>query len=117
MTVHNRWEVYRGESTNLSDLLFTAKQSSSIQLLKTQLNVFLASNTSENVCDFKVKGHSFKRSWTICVGESNTIIAQMKGRDKLEVTVYPNVDYVFVVALVVILDEINRERRSVELFE
>ncbi|KAK1284346.1 Protein LURP-one-related 15 [Acorus calamus] len=120
MTVHDRWEAYRGESTNSSDLLFTAKKSSFIQLLKTQLDVFLASNTSENVCDFKVKGSFFERSCTICVGESNTIIAQMKrkytvsnvllGRDTFGVTVYPNFDYAFVVTLVVILDEINRDR-------
>ncbi|KAK1284348.1 Protein LURP-one-related 10 [Acorus calamus] len=112
MSFRNQWVVYRGESTNSSDLLFTAKECSLIQVWKTQLKVFLASNTSENVYDFKVKGRSFERSWTICVGESNTIIAQMNGRDKLEVTVYPNVDYAFVIALVVILDEINRDREN-----
>ncbi|KAK1283728.1 Protein LURP-one-related 15 [Acorus calamus] len=90
-----------------------------LKLLKTQLEVFLASNTSENVCDFKVKGSFFERSCTICVGESNTIIAQMKrkytvtnvlmGRDTFGVTVYPNNDYAFVVALVMIMDEINRD--------
>ncbi|KAK1284345.1 Protein LURP-one-related 15 [Acorus calamus] len=87
-------------------------------LLKTQLDVFLVPNTSESVCDFKVKGGFFERSYTICIGESNTIIAQMRrkytvsnvllGRDTFRVTVYPNIDYAFIVALVVILDEINR---------
>ncbi|KAK1284091.1 Protein LURP-one-related 15 [Acorus calamus] len=86
--------------------------------LKTQLDVFLVPNTGESVCDFKVKGSFFERSYTICIGESNTIIAQMRrkytvsnvllGRDTFRVTVYPNIDYAFIVALVVILDEINR---------
>ncbi|KAK1284096.1 Protein LURP-one-related 15 [Acorus calamus] len=118
MTVHDLWEVYRGESMNSSDLLFSAKKSSFIQPLKTQLDVFLVPNTGESVCDFKVKSGFFERSYTICIGESNTIIAQMRrkytvsnvllGRDTFRVTVYPNIDYAFIVALVVILDEINR---------
>ena len=32
------------------------------------------------------------------------------GKDTFVVTVFPNVDYVFIAALVVILDEIHRER-------
>lgn len=32
------------------------------------------------------------------------------GKDTFVVTVFPHVDYVFVAALVVILDEIHRER-------
>ncbi|KAF9660973.1 hypothetical protein SADUNF_Sadunf19G0019500 [Salix dunnii] len=32
--------------------------------------------------------------------------------DSFGVTVYPNVDYAFIVALVVILDEINADRRG-----
>lgn len=32
--------------------------------------------------------------------------------DNFAVTVYPNVDYAFIVALVVVLDEINEDRRG-----
>lgn len=32
------------------------------------------------------------------------------GKDTFGVTVYPNVDYAFIVALVVILEEINEDR-------
>ncbi|XP_050235183.1 protein LURP-one-related 15-like [Mercurialis annua] len=119
MTAHRRWKVFRGESTNDQDLLFTVKKSSMLQF-KTELDVCLASNTSENVPDFKIKGSWFERSCTIYLGQSNTIIAQMHRKhnistimfdaDNFGVTVYPNVDYAFVVALVVILDEINADR-------
>nr|CAB3452422.1 unnamed protein product [Digitaria exilis]CAB3456130.1 unnamed protein product [Digitaria exilis]CAB3503294.1 unnamed protein product [Digitaria exilis] len=118
-SMHNRWEVFRGDSSNSSDLLFTVKKSSIIQL-KTELDVFLASNTAEHACDFKIKGSYFERSCAFYLGNSNTMIAQMNrqytvtnvllGKDTFGVTVFPHVDYVFIAALVVILDEIHRER-------
>ncbi|CAL5076314.1 unnamed protein product [Urochloa decumbens] len=120
-SMHHRWEVFRGDSSNASDLLFKVKKSSIIQL-KTELDVFLASNTAEEACDFKIKGSYFERSCAFYLGNSNTLIAQMnrqytvsnvlRGKDTFGVTVFPHVDYVFIAALVVILDEINRERRS-----
>lgn len=121
-SMHNRWEVFRGDSSNPSDLLFTAKKSSIIQLLKTEMDVFLASNTAQQVCDFKIKGSYFERSCAFYLGNTNTMIAQMNrqytvsnvllGKDTFGVTVFPHVDYVFIAALVVILDEIHRERRD-----
>lgn len=118
-SMHHRWEVFRGDSTNASDLLFTVKKSSIIQL-KTEMDVFLAGNTAEQVCDFKIKGSYFDRSCIFYLGNSNTMIAQMNrkftvsnvllGKDTFGVTVFPYVDYVFIASLVVILDEIHRER-------
>ncbi|XP_027352221.1 protein LURP-one-related 10-like [Abrus precatorius] len=118
MTVHDRWQAFRGESTDPKDLIFTLKRSSLIQF-KTKLDVFLAHNTTESVCDFKVKGSWFEQSCTVYAGESNTVVAQMHkkhtvqsiliGKDHFMVTVYPNVDYAFIVALIVILDEINKD--------
>ncbi|XP_031267648.1 protein LURP-one-related 10-like [Pistacia vera] len=118
MTAHDRWQVFRGESTELSDLIFTAKRSSMFQL-KTKLDVFLANNTKEDVCDFKIKGSWLERSCVIYAGESSTVVAQMHkkhtaesillGKDKFMVTVYPNIDYAFIVSLIVILDAINTE--------
>ncbi|KAL9374484.1 hypothetical protein Peur_034104 [Populus x canadensis] len=76
MTMHGRWEAFRGESKEENDLLFTAKES------KTGVDVFLGNNKGE-VPDFKVHG-----------------------RDTL--AIMPNVDYAFIVALlVVILKGIN----------
>ncbi|XP_054782552.1 protein LURP-one-related 10-like [Prosopis cineraria] len=119
MTVHDRWQAFRGDSTDPKDLMFTLKRSSLIQLVKTKLDVFLASNTNEQVCDFKIKGSWLERSCAVYAGESNTIVAQMHkkhtvqsvmlGKTNFMVTVYPNVDYAFIVALIVILDEINQD--------
>ncbi|KAJ4841475.1 hypothetical protein Tsubulata_015700 [Turnera subulata] len=120
MTMHRRWEVFRGEST---ELLFTVKKSSLLQF-KTELDVFLAANTAQQVPDFRIKGSWMERSCTIYLGNSNTIIAQMHRKhslstfvldaDSFAVTVYPNVDYAFVVALVVLLDEINADRSGAD---
>ncbi|XP_054785370.1 protein LURP-one-related 10-like [Prosopis cineraria] len=122
MTVHDRWQAFRGDSTDPKDLIFTLKRSSLIQLVRTKLDVFLASNTTEQVCDFKIKGSWLERSCVVYAGESNTIVAQMHkkhtvqsvmfGKTNFMVTVYPNVDYAFIAALIVILDEINQDSKS-----
>ncbi|XP_019162277.1 PREDICTED: protein LURP-one-related 10-like [Ipomoea nil] len=117
-TAHRRWQAFRGESTDPKDLLFSVKKSSLFQL-KTKLDVFLAGNKGE-VCDFHIKGSWLERSCVIYAGESSAIVAQMHkkhtagsiflGKEHFGVTVYPNVDYAFIVALVVILEEINQDR-------
>lgn len=76
MTAHHRWQVFRGESTESQDLIFSAK-TSSVWNVRTKLDVFLANNTKEDVCDFRVKGSWFERSCTIYAGESSTIVAQV----------------------------------------
>ncbi|KAK2973897.1 hypothetical protein RJ640_025606 [Escallonia rubra] len=120
-TRHRRWEVFRGDSKDPADLLFSAKLSSLLQL-KNKLNVYLANNTTEDLCDFKVEGSWSGGKCTIYAGESSTIIAQMHkkhsaksvllGKDKFMVTVNPNVDYAFVVALIVLLDYISSQGNS-----
>lgn len=75
--MHNRWEVYRGDSAHSCDKLFTVKKSSMLQLMKTEMDIFLAGNTAEQVCDFKIKGSYFDRSSAFYLGKSNTIIAQV----------------------------------------
>ncbi|XVF65904.1 hypothetical protein PTKIN_Ptkin09bG0288200 [Pterospermum kingtungense] len=119
LTVHRRWQVFRGDSNNSNDLLFSVKKSSLLQM-KTTLDVFLASNTSESQPDFKIKGGWHESGCTIYAGDA--IIAQMHrkhnvqsvvfGADSYGVTAYPNVDYAFIVSLVVVLDEINADRKG-----
>lgn len=77
MSIRKKWEVFKGESTDKKDLLFSTKKSSLIQF-KTELDVFLASNTSKKVCDFKIKGSYLERSCSIFLGETSTIIAQVR---------------------------------------
>ncbi|CAM8963723.1 unnamed protein product [Rhodiola kirilowii] len=115
-TMHGRWQVFRGDSTEERDLLFTVRETSMIQL-KAKLDVFLAHNKDQKVCDYKVKGSFFERSCTVYAGETSNIVAQMHkkmtagsillDKTKFNITVYPNVDYAFITAIVVILDEIN----------
>ncbi|CAL5076315.1 unnamed protein product [Urochloa decumbens] len=117
-SMHDTWKVFRGDSSSSRDLLFTVKRTSVFQL-KTSMGVFLAGNTAEQVCDFKIKGSYFERTCAFYRGNSDTMIAQMKrkftvsnvllGKDTFCVTVFPNVDYVFIAALVVILDEVHSE--------
>ncbi|WRX19838.1 LURP-one-related - like 9 [Theobroma cacao] len=107
LTVHRRWQVFRGENNSSNDLLFS-----------TTLDVFLASNTGESVPDFRIKGGWHESGCTIYAGE--TMIAQMHRKHSLQTVVFdtdnfgvtacPNVDFAFIVTLVVILDEINADR-------
>ncbi|XAR68742.1 hypothetical protein NMG60_11000097 [Bertholletia excelsa] len=119
-SAHGRWQVFRGESTDPAELLFSAKKSSFMQP-KKELNVYLAGNTTKEVCNFKVQGSWLKRSCVIYAGESSTIVAQMHkklaagsillGKDRFMVTVYPQVDYAFIAALIVIFAATNRRLR------
>nr|GEX26465.1 protein LURP-one-related 15 [Tanacetum cinerariifolium] len=112
-SAHNKWVVFKG----LNDIIFTTKLSTSMQLKKS-LDVFLGCN-DKDVCDYKVKGGWHDRSCTIYAGESTTVVAQMDQKHTVQnvalvkdtciVTVYPNVDHAFIVALIVILHEINEE--------
>ncbi|XP_010428507.1 PREDICTED: protein LURP-one-related 15-like [Camelina sativa] len=116
VSMHDRWQVFRGGSTEPGDLLYTVKRSHMLQL-KAKLDVFLAHNTEEKRCDFRVKGTWHERSCVVYAGESDTIVAQMHekhtvqsvflGKDNFSVTVYPNVDYAFIASLIVILVEIE----------
>nr|DAD28159.1 TPA_asm: hypothetical protein HUJ06_029627 [Nelumbo nucifera] len=113
MSGHRRWQVFRGDSSDSKDLLFSGKKSLLIQF-KTVLDVFLATNTKEEVCDFKIKGSLLERSCIVYSRDSSNsiIIAQsvVLGNDTFAVTMYPNIDHAFIVALIVILDEINEDK-------
>ncbi|KAJ7947130.1 LURP-one-like protein [Quillaja saponaria] len=109
-SMHDRWNVFRGTSTEPEDLIFTVKRSSSIQW-SSKLHVFLASNTAKDRCDFMVKDN------VIFAGESSTVVAYMQkkdsvssflfGKDTFMLTVHSNIYYAFIVTLIVILDEIS----------
>ncbi|PRQ42762.1 putative tubby-like domain-containing protein [Rosa chinensis] len=118
LSTHHRWEVYRGDSTDSGNLVFSVKKSSVVQL-KTKLHVFLANNKGEYAPDFKVKGSWFEQSCVVYSGKSKSsnILAEMHkkhtvtsvlfGKDNFMVTVYPGVDQALIVALIFILNEMN----------
>ncbi|KAG6640283.1 protein LURP-one-related 10-like isoform X1 [Carya illinoinensis] len=116
MTAHHRWNVYRGKSKEPNDLIFTVKRSEMIQWT-AKLHVFLANNTEEKVCDFLVEGTWAEKTCVIYTGDRINIIAEMSrettfgnaliGKDNYKVTIRPNVDFAFIVALIVILEDMN----------
>ncbi|CAH9061542.1 unnamed protein product [Cuscuta europaea] len=129
-SLHSRWKVFRGKSTDPKDLLFRLKKSSLFGF-KTKLNIYLAANTKEEVCNFYMDGSWSRKSCMVHAhgggggGESSAIIAQMHkkhttgstaaGKVNFWMTVYPNVDYAFIVSLVVILEDIHRQRSNQQM--
>ncbi|XP_047335443.1 protein LURP-one-related 15-like [Impatiens glandulifera] len=111
MSMHSRWEVFRGDSTDYKNLLFSVKRSNIFQI-KREYDVFMATNPEENdCCDFK-----FCKKEIYAGNSKNIVIAQMHNQigfisNKYSVTVYPNVDCVFIIALVVIFQEIQSRTR------
>ncbi|KAK1421871.1 hypothetical protein QVD17_24561 [Tagetes erecta] len=115
-SIHGRWQAFKGESTTNKDLLFSVKKSS-MPKHETELDVFLVENKEEIECDCKVIGNWETKSCTIYGHDGSTALAEvhdkqnitnvMQGKDTFGITVYPKVDYVFIVALVVILTEIK----------
>ncbi|KAI3786995.1 hypothetical protein L1987_41132 [Smallanthus sonchifolius] len=113
-TAHSGWKVFKGDSNADSEMIFSTKTPKVIQS-KTNVHVFLANKTSsKDFCDFKITGSWSKRSCSIYIGESSTIIAQMHKmepprsfrfvKDKFMVKIYPYVDYAFVVTLIGIVE-------------
>ncbi|KAI3846201.1 hypothetical protein MKW92_032120 [Papaver armeniacum] len=117
-SLHSRWKVYRGDSKDSEDLLFSVKTSTAILQYKADLDVFLASNTNEDVCDFKVKRNYSGKTSSYVVYRGGSVIAEMHkektvqgkvlGKDTFSVTIHPNVDYAFIIALRVVLDEMEK---------
>ncbi|KAL5217123.1 hypothetical protein ABZP36_017807 [Zizania latifolia] len=118
LVMNTRWKVFRGESTSRRDLLFTVVKPSAIQLRRsTNVSVFLASNDAEQACDFRVTGSYHDGACAVSLGDSDTVIAKIDrrfsvasallGKNAYSVTVNAGIDYAFVVALVVILDEMH----------
>ncbi|KAK3124826.1 hypothetical protein QOZ80_7BG0594010 [Eleusine coracana subsp. coracana] len=113
LSILDRWDAFRGDSSNRCDLLFTAKKALVIQP-GTHLDIFIASNTSQLVRDFRMMGSWNDRSWVLRRSNSSTVVAKMRrqytvsgallGTRTFDLTVSPNVDYAFIAALVLVWD-------------
>ncbi|XP_076944081.1 protein LURP-one-related 15-like [Bidens hawaiensis] len=108
LSMHGTWNVFKGESKNDSDMIFTTKSEHLIQF-KLNVSVTLANNTSS--CYMRIKGNWAKGNITIYMGDSSTAIAQMQKpenvkyvKDKFTVTIQAKMDYAGVVALFAIFD-------------
>ncbi|KAK8691635.1 hypothetical protein V6N13_075136 [Hibiscus sabdariffa] len=107
----NKWQIHQGESSEQNRLLCSVQQSDAIPI-KNNMDVYLASNYKEEEPDFHVTG-SFT-SLSFKVWKDNLIIAEVKhnytwgsckGKESFKVKVYPEVDYAFIVALIVIMHD------------
>jgi len=78
VTLHERCKVFKGESTDLSQLLFSVKKiNKSISPGITKLNVFLPNNQDKKKSDFRVIICGSKNSCTVYAGESPNILAKV----------------------------------------
>ncbi|KAG0453551.1 hypothetical protein HPP92_024855 [Vanilla planifolia] len=105
-----RWQAFAGDSTKTNDLIFSIRRSSALQFHDDWL-VFLSGNTREKVCDFKITGNYRKKNYTIYRGDSSSVIAQLRKKHGLNLTIHkhafgvtisPCCDYSFVAALIAI---------------
>lgn len=75
LSAHRRWQVFKGDSSEPDNLLFSVVKSSLVQF-KTELDVILGRNKEENSWEFKVVGSWLERSWAI-YDSNSTAIAQV----------------------------------------
>lgn len=114
VSMHEKWEVCRGDKFEDDNKLFFVKKAKVLQF-KTHLDVFLAGNSNDDCPDFTVKGNFLEREAQIFKGD--TLIAEMKRKftvgnvllDKhtFIAAVFPGVDQAFVATLIVIMNAID----------
>ncbi|CAL1387765.1 unnamed protein product [Linum trigynum] len=131
ITLWHKWRAYINEESPSSErmndnnnLLFTVKQSHPLQI-KKDLNVYLSdhhilSNGNMNnptkkigAPDFNVIGSYTSLSFKVYKGHrilaevkhNFTLESFYKGKERYTIKVYPEVDYAFIIALLVIIDE------------
>ncbi|XP_021904264.1 protein LURP-one-related 14 isoform X2 [Carica papaya] len=111
LSLRDKWSVYHGESSENSDLIFCAQQSKALKL-KSEFDIFLANNLGKEVRDFRTSGSYTNLSFKVY--KDNAVIARVnhkyswksfKGLDTYSVKVNPEVDYAFIIALLVMIDE------------
>jgi uncharacterized protein YxjI len=115
LTKRHQWTCHLGENSDDDRLLFKVQRSSAIQF-KSQLDVFLAGNNSKK-SNFHVIGCYTNLSFKVCKGK--TILAEVnhmfkwgnvcRGKECFKVKIQPDVDYAFIVALLVILEELDNK--------
>ncbi|GKU92211.1 hypothetical protein SLEP1_g5970 [Rubroshorea leprosula] len=108
-TLPYRWLIYQGEDLYRKNQICTVRLSQALQI-KRQLDVFLVGNQTKD-SDFHVTGSLSSLSFKVYKG--NTVIAEVihnfkwqsfcKGKESFMVRVQPEVDYAFIVALLIVI--------------
>ncbi|KAG7576796.1 Tubby-like C-terminal [Arabidopsis thaliana x Arabidopsis arenosa] len=124
VTMRYKWEVYKGESTESEDLLFSAREPNLLSF-KPSLDVTLpppqnSTDISSIEPDFQTFGRYIGSSFKLFEPIHNTLLAEVvhdfswggliKGNYSFKVRVNPYVDFAFVVALLVITDDTSNLR-------
>ncbi|KAL1187898.1 Protein LURP-one-related 9 [Cardamine amara subsp. amara] len=119
-----KWEVYKGESTETEDLLFSVREPNLLSF-KTSLDVSLRpqqplTNFSTVEPDFQTFGRYIGSSFKLFEPIHNTLLAEVVhdfswgglifGKYSFKVRVNPYVDSAFVIALLVIADDTSNLR-------
>ncbi|XVE99836.1 hypothetical protein REPUB_Repub03eG0235900 [Reevesia pubescens] len=106
-----QWQIHQGESSERRHFLCSVQQSNALQI-KNNLDVYLASRYKQDGHDFRVSGSFTSLSFKVRKGNStiaevshNFTWGSCKGKESFKVKVYPEVDYAFIVALIVIMQE------------
>ncbi|KAK8643417.1 hypothetical protein V6N13_012716 [Hibiscus sabdariffa] len=109
-----KWQIHEGQSSEQNHFLCGVQRSDALTI-KNNLDVYLASSYNDGGPDFHVTGSLTSLSFKVWKG--NSIIAEVKhnytwgsvkGKESFKVKVYPEVDYAFIVALIVIMDEADK---------
>ncbi|XP_039016444.1 protein LURP-one-related 14-like [Hibiscus syriacus] len=105
------WQIHEGGNSDSNNILFSVKKSSGFHI-KSNLDVYLGSRCKKGTGDFRVTGSI--ASLSIKVRRGISVIAEVshsytwesyKGKESFKIKVYPEVDYAFIVALLVITHE------------
>ncbi|KMZ64582.1 hypothetical protein ZOSMA_35G00370 [Zostera marina] len=104
-TIRGIWQVFKGGTDDSENLIYKVAKCNMIQFTN-EYQVFLAGNTEEEKCDFSIKHVNDARTYSVNIGDSDEIIAQIHEKRNIDaygVTIYPFVDYAFVISLIAIL--------------
>ncbi|CAN1325600.1 Protein LURP-one-related 14 [Linum perenne] len=112
ITFWHKWSAYANDDIPDDNLLFTVKQSHPLQI-KKDLNVYLSKTGLVDAPDFNVTGSYTSLSFKVYKGHrilaevkhNFTLESFYKGKERFTIKVYPEVDYAFIIALLVIIDE------------
>ncbi|KAF8098852.1 hypothetical protein N665_0257s0062 [Sinapis alba] len=125
VTMKYKWEVYKGESTESEDLLFSVREPNLFSF-RTSLDVSLplqlqhSTDISSIEPDFRTYGRYIGSSFKLFEPIHNTLLAEVVhdfswggliiGNYSFKVRVNPYVDFAFVIALLVIADDTSNLR-------
>ncbi|CAM0877266.1 unnamed protein product [Alopecurus aequalis] len=110
-----RWEAFRARGRGQADLLFVAVDKTPLLTFSTStVHVFL--DSGERAPDFVVHGSYHGGRMTVCesggatvaqIGKTTTVWGALVGEHTYTVRIMPDIDQAFLLALTVILDQMN----------